>query len=56
MARVGQVGRGQLFEGFDWWEFLQGPGVACHQLPQRLEAGAGEGCDPRQGHVSEKKR
>lgn len=33
VAGVGEVRCGEVLEGFDWWQFLEGPGVACLQLP-----------------------
>jgi len=53
VAGVGEIGDGEVFEGLDGRQFLESPGVARLQLPQRVHACGGQGGDPRQGHVSE---
>lgn len=52
MAGVGEVGGGEVLKGLDGWQFLEGPGIARLQLPQRIHTCGRQGGDPCQGHVS----
>lgn len=52
VAGVGEVGDGEVLEGFNRWQFLEGPGIARLQLPERIHTCGRQRADPCQGHVS----
>lgn len=56
MARVGEISRGEVLEGLDGRQLLEGPGVARLQFPQGAHACGGQRCDSCLGDVSESNR
>lgn len=46
MAGVGEVGGGEVLEGLDGRQLLEGPGVARLQLPKSIHTCGWEGGDP----------